>query len=80
MKNRTRSKSRKVVVHEALMCYDSEDELPHQQPSKRHRASRAPLWVGGHSKYFPCNSNSFPSIASKKLTARLGKAGGRGRK
>ncbi len=56
VKNRTRSKSRKVGVHEALMCSDSEDELPCQQPSKRHRASPAPLWVGGHSKYFKCNS------------------------
>ncbi len=43
MKNRTRSKSRTVIVPEAPMCSDSEDELLCPLPSKRHPASPARL-------------------------------------
>ena len=79
MKNRTRIKSRKVVIPEALTCSDSEDELPRPQPRKHNRASPAPLKAGGHSKYFQRNSNRFSSIASKKLAQRKSTAGGRAR-
>jgi hypothetical protein len=70
MKNQTRNKSRKVVIPEALVCSDSEDDLPRPQPRKRIHASPAPLLAGGHAKYFRRNSNQFMSIDSEKLTAR----------
>jgi hypothetical protein len=66
-KYRSRSKSRKVLVSEALMCSDSEDELPRPQPSKLHRASPASLRAGGHAKYFRRNSNWFLSITARRL-------------
>ncbi len=79
MKNRTRSKSRKVVVPEPLLPSESEDEKHRPQPRKRNRASPAPLRAGGHARYFRRNSNQFPSITSKKLADSRGKVGGRGR-
>ncbi len=75
IKNSTRSKSR-VVVPEPLLPSDSEDKGPQQQPHKRNCASPAPLRAGGHARYFRRNSNQFPSISSKKLAVRKGKAGG----
>jgi hypothetical protein len=80
MKNRTRSKSRKVSLPEPLMCSDSEDELSRPQPRKRNRASSAPFRAGENSKYFRRNPNQFPSIASKKLAERKSTAGGSARK
>ncbi len=81
MTNRTRTKSRKVIITDALMSSDSEDELPRPQPCRHIHASPAPPSAGGHTKYFRRHSNhQFPSIASKKLTARTGSAGGHGRK
>ena len=81
MKNRTRSKSKKVIIPEPLMCSDTEDdEEDRPQPRKRNRAGPAQLRAGGHSKFFRRNSNQFPSIASKTLVQRKGTAGGRGRK
>ena len=65
-----RSKSRKVVIPEALMCSDAKDELPRPQRRKRNHASPAALRAGKHAKYFRRNSNQFSSIASKKLMAR----------
>ncbi len=52
MKDHTRSKSRKVVLPEAQMCSDPEDEQARPQPRKGNRASPAPLRAGGHAKYF----------------------------
>ncbi len=52
MKNRTRIKSRKVVIPEALTCSDSEDELPRPQRRKSNHASPAPLRASGHAKNF----------------------------
>ncbi len=46
MKTRTKSKSRKVVIPEAQMCSDSEDQIILQQPSKRNNARPAPLRGG----------------------------------
>ncbi len=68
MKNRTRSKSSRVVLPEEIMCPEPVDEPPRPQPSKRHRASPALLRAGGQAKYFQHNPNQFPSIASTKLT------------
>ncbi len=62
------------------MCSDSGDELRRPQPRKHIHASPAPPSAGGHTKYFRRNSNQFPSIASKKLTASKGSAGGRRQK
>ena len=80
MKNRTRSKARKVTIPAPIMCSDFEDEERRPRPRKRTHSSPAPLRAGGTSKYFRRNSNQFPSIASKKLAARKGRAGSRGRK
>ncbi len=80
MENQTRSKSRMVILPEAFMCSDSEDEPPRQQPRKCNCASPAQLRTGGHAKYFQRKLNQFLSIASKKLTANKRQAGGRGRK
>ncbi len=80
MKDRTRSKSSKVIVPEAVICADTEDKPPRPQPRKRDRAGPAPLRAGGQAKYFLRNSNRFPSIASRKRTACKGQTGGRGRK
>jgi hypothetical protein len=80
MKNRTRSKSLKVFVPEPLLPSDSEDKESRPQPRKHKRASPAPLRAYGHARYFRRNSNQFPSIASKKLAVRKGKAGRQGRK
>jgi hypothetical protein len=52
MTNQTRSKSQKVVITDVLMCSDSEDELPRQQPRKHIHASQAPSSADGHAKYF----------------------------
>ncbi len=70
IKNRTRSKSRKVVVPEPLLPSASEGKGPRPQLRKHSRASPAPLRAGGHAKYFRRNSNQFPIIASKKLAVR----------
>ncbi len=78
MKIRTLSKSYKVIVPETIICSDTEDELLRPQPRKHNRASPVLLRAGGHAKYFQRNSNQFPSIASKKLAASEGQAGGRG--
>jgi hypothetical protein len=80
MTNWTRIKSRKVIITDALMSSDSEDELPSPQPRKHMHASRAPPSAGGHTKYFLRNSNHFLSFASKKLKACKESAGGHGRK
>ena len=79
-KIRTRSKSWKVNIPEPVMYSDPEDEKPHPRQRKRTRASTTPLRAGGTSKYFRRNSNHFPSIASKKLAVRRGRAGSRGSK
>ena len=52
MKHQTRSKSRKVVLPEPLMCSDSEDELPRPQRRKRNHVSPAALRAGRHAKHF----------------------------
>ncbi len=52
MKDLSKNKSCKVVIPEAQMRSDSEDEPPRPQPRKRNRASPALLRAGGHSKYF----------------------------
>ncbi len=80
MKNHTRSKSRKVVVPAPLLLSDSEDEEHRPQPSKRNRASPAPLRAGGKAKYVRRGSNQFPVMSSKTFAARKAKARGRGRK
>ena len=79
-KIRTRSKSQKVIIPPPVMCSDSEDEEHRPRPRKRTHASPAPLRAGGTSKCFRRNLNQFPSIASKKLAARTGRAGSQGQK
>jgi hypothetical protein len=76
MTNRTRSKSQKVIIPDTLMCSDSEDELPRPQPRKHIHSSPVPPSAGGHAKHFLVRQ--FLSIASKKLTASKGSAGGSG--
>jgi hypothetical protein len=74
MTNQSKSKSRKVIIFDALMSSDSEGKHWHIH------ASPTLLSVGGHTKYFRRNSKQSQSIASKKLTASKGSAGGLGRK
>ncbi len=69
MTNGTKSKSRKVLIPDALMYSDPEDELPRLQQRKHTHTSPALPSVDGHTKYFRRNSNQFPSVANKKLTA-----------
>ena len=61
MKDRTRSKSRKVVIPDALMCSDTEEEFSRPQPRKRNHASPALLRAGGHAKYFRISSRALPA-------------------
>ena len=76
-KMRTRSKSRKPVLPEPVICFDTkDDEYPRQR--KRTLAIATPLRAGGTSKYFRRNSNQFPSIASKKFAARKAQASKKG--
>ncbi len=80
MKNRTMSKSRKVVVPEPLIPSDSEDEEHRPRQCKRNRASPAPFRAGRKAKYVRRGSNPFPVMSSKTFASRKAKAGGRGRK
>ena len=70
MMNQTKSKARKVVRPEALMCSDTEDEISRPLPHKRNHAGPAPLRAVGTSKYFRRNSNQFPRIAKSLQPAR----------
>ncbi len=79
IKNSTKSKSWKVVVPEPLLPSDFEEKGPRLQPGKRNCASPAPLRADGHARYFK-RSNQFPRVASKKLAACQGRAGGQGQK
>ena len=73
MKNR--SKSRKIMLPEPLLCSEFEDAMPRLQHSKHNHASPGALRAGGHAKYFCRNSNQFPSVARKKRMVRKGRAG-----
>ena len=80
-KMRTRSKTRgTIVVPDALICSDIEDDEPRPRPRKRNHAIAAPPHAGGTSIFFRRNSNQFPSFASKTLAARKLQAGNKGRK
>jgi hypothetical protein len=52
--NRTRRKSPKVILSDALMSVDFEDVLPRQHPRKNMHASPVPPSAGGYgyTKYF----------------------------
>ena len=76
----TRSKSRKPVISDPIICSDTEDNEARPQQRKRTYATITPLRAGGTSKYFRRNSNQFPSIASKTLAACKARAGKQGRK
>ena len=80
MKNRTRSKSRKVIVPEPLIPSDSEDDECRPQQCKSNRASPAPERAGRKAKYIRRSSNPLPVMSSKTIASRKAKAGGRGRK
>jgi hypothetical protein len=73
-KMRTRSKTRKPVIPESIMCSDPEDDEPRPRQRRRTRVVGTPLRAGT-SKYFRRNSNKFPSIASKTFAARKARAG-----
>ena len=79
MKMRTRSKDRRtLVIPEADICSDVEDDEPRPRQRKRNPVAKTPLRAGGTSKYFRRNSNQFPSIASKKLAVRRSRVGKKG--
>ena len=80
MKNHTRSKSWKVVVHAPLLLSDSEDKEHRPQQCKLTRASPAPLREGRKAKYNRRRSNPLPVMPSKTFASCQEKAGGRGRK
>ena len=79
MKMRTRSKDRRpLVIPDADICSDVEDDEPRPRQRKRNPVAKTPLRAGGTSKYFRRNSNQFPSIASKKLAVRRSRVGKKG--
>ena len=76
VRDRTRSKSKKLVIPTALIPPDSDDEQP--RPSRRKKTQRGASVsrTGVTAKFLRRNSNQFASTASKKLKARRGRAGG----
>ena len=81
-KMQTRRNGRKVLkIPDTLICSDPEDEESRPWQRKRTHANATPIRAGGNSKKFCQNSaNQFPSISSKQLAARKGRAGSRGPK
>ncbi len=80
MKNRTRSKSRKVVVPEPLIPSFSEDDVCRPQQCKHNCASPAPVRARRKAKYIRRSSNPLPVMSNKTVAVRKAKAGGLGRK
>jgi hypothetical protein len=80
MKNRTRSKSQKVIVPEPLKPSDSKDDVCRPQQCERNRASPAPERAGRKAKYIRRPSNPLPIMPSKTFASRKANAEGRGRK
>jgi hypothetical protein len=80
MKNRTMSKSRKVIVPEPLIPSDSDDDVCRPQQCKRNRAIPALGRAGRKAKYIRRRSNLLPVMSSNTFASREAKAGGRGRK
>ena len=81
MKMRTRSKARRsLVIPDADICSDVEDDEPRPRQRKRNPAIATMPRAGGTSKFFRRNSNQFPCVASKALAARKSQAGTKGRK
>ena len=78
VRDRTRSKSKKLVIPTQCIPFDFDDEQP--RPSSRKNSqprASAPRTVV-NAKFLRRNSNQFASTASKKLKAPRGRAGGRG--
>ena len=71
MKMQTRSKSRKPVIPDSIMCSDTEDDEPRPRQRKRNHTSAISLRAGGTSKYFRRNSNQFLTIESPARILQL---------
>ena len=81
MEMQTRSKARRsLVIPDEDICSDVEDDEPRPRQRKRNPATATMPRAGGTSKFFCRNSNQFPCVASKALTARKSRAGTKGRK
>ena len=77
VKDRTRSRSDKYNILQAIRPSESEDEMPHLPRSKRAQSGSGAVRAGVNAKCNFRNSNQFSSTASKKLQVRKGQAGSR---
>ena len=81
MKMRTRSKARRsLVIPDADICSDVEDDEPRPRQRKCNTANAIMPRAVGTSKFFRRNSNQFTCVASKTLAARKTRAGPKNRK
>ena len=78
VRDRTRRKSKKLVIPTQYIPFDSDDEQPRPSSRKNSQPRASAPRTGVNAIFFSRNSNQFASTASKKLKAPRGRAGGRG--
>ena len=69
VRDRTRSKSKKLVIPTSYIPFDSDDERPRPSSRKNPQSRASAPRTGVNAKFLRRNSNQFSSTASKKLTA-----------